>query len=343
MELNSHRGLSIECVTDEWKLVELRPEWKELWNRAPAATAFVAPEWSIPWWRAFGSDRLRTFTARTEGMLVGLLPAYLLDGRLQLLGIGASDHLDLLADSGMESEIAGAMLRSITREPCEWHEIELQELSSDSVLLQASEPPGWRGDLLRQGICPALSLPGCASELRACIPRRQYQNLAYCRKRAERSGAVKFARADGESFGEMFDALASLHTRQWNARGLPGIMADGSMRRFLREAAAELLHADLLRLYAMYHDGEIAATLLGFSAKHRFYYYISGIAPDFAKLGAGTVIVGHAIEEAAREGAKEFDFLRGQEPYKYQWGARDRPNWNRRLTIQTMKAAISSG
>jgi CelD/BcsL family acetyltransferase involved in cellulose biosynthesis len=35
--------------------------------------------------------------------------------------------------------------------------------------------------------------------------------------------------------------------------------------------------------------------------------------------------LGHAIEAAKAEGAASFDFLRGREPYKYAWGARDQP------------------
>jgi CelD/BcsL family acetyltransferase involved in cellulose biosynthesis len=44
------------------------------------------------------------------------------------------------------------------------------------------------------------------------------------------------------------------------------------------------------------------------------------------------ILIGHAIEEAAREGARDFDFLRGQEAYKYEWGAQDR--WNCRRSIR---------
>jgi len=38
-------------------------------------------------------------------------------------------------------------------------------------------------------------------------------------------------------------------------------------------------------------------------------------------------MIGHAIEEAVRAGASEFDFLRGKEAYKYKWGAKDRPTY----------------
>ena len=38
---------------------------------------------------------------------------------------------------------------------------------------------------------------------------------------------------------------------------------------------------------------------------------------------------GRAIEAARQDGAREFHFLRGQEVYKYEWGAVDRRNRRR--------------
>ncbi|WP_438035696.1 GNAT family N-acetyltransferase [Sorangium sp. So ce204] len=45
----------------------------------------------------------------------------------------------------------------------------------------------------------------------------------------------------------------------------------------------------------------------------------------------GVVMLASAIEHAAREGARTVDFLRGREPYKYDWGAVDRWTFRRRL------------
>ena len=56
---------------------------------------------------------------------------------------------------------------------------------------------------------------------------------------------------------------------------------------------------------------------------------LAGFDPAFSKLSPGTLTIGHAIDQAIREGATEFDFLRGGEPYKYHWGAVDRVNFRR--------------
>lgn len=59
-------------------------------------------------------------------------------------------------------------------------------------------------------------------------------------------------------------------------------------------------------------------------ASGRAYGYLSGFDPAYAFESPGTILLDHAIREAAREGCSEFNFLRGQEPYKYAWRAKDR-------------------
>jgi CelD/BcsL family acetyltransferase involved in cellulose biosynthesis len=43
------------------------------------------------------------------------------------------------------------------------------------------------------------------------------------------------------------------------------------------------------------------------------------------------VAVGDCIEHAVQRGRKRFDFLRGGEPYKYWWGAKDRRTMRLRM------------
>ena len=70
----------------------------------------------------------------------------------------------------------------------------------------------------------------------------------------------------------------------------------------------------------------------------RAYYYIGGFDPSRARLSPGTIMIGHAIEEAIGAGARTFDFLRGREAYKYAWGAVDLPLYGRRLQRSTALA-----
>jgi CelD/BcsL family acetyltransferase involved in cellulose biosynthesis len=84
-------------------------------------------------------------------------------------------------------------------------------------------------------------------------------------------------------------------------------------------------------MYATRRDERIVAVFYGFAHGGTVYYYLSGYDPELEKLSIGTLIVAHAMEEAVRDGATTFDFLRGAEEYKYAWGATDRMNRRRQL------------
>lgn len=84
-------------------------------------------------------------------------------------------------------------------------------------------------------------------------------------------------------------------------------------------------------MYAMRVNDRVIAIIYGFAHLATVYDYLGGYDPSLEKLSPGTVIVAHAIEQAVRDGAKTFDFLRGAEDYKYAWGATDRRNKRRRL------------
>ena len=112
------------------------------------------------------------------------------------------------------------------------------------------------------------------------------------------------------------------------------------MRRFHRDAVDRLGRAGL-RLYLMRLVGRVAGAYYGFHHDDRAYYYLGGFDPSFSFESPGTILVGHAIEEAVREGAREFHFLRGAEAYKYEWGAKDR--WNQRRSFRRLTSGEGHG
>ena len=91
------------------------------------------------------------------------------------------------------------------------------------------------------------------------------------------------------------------------------MLADPAIREFHRAAAPLLLSAGLLRLHALRLDERIVAVVYALFAKGRAYSYLSGFDPELAYYSPSTFLLGHAIERAAAEGAREMHFLRGGE------------------------------
>jgi CelD/BcsL family acetyltransferase involved in cellulose biosynthesis len=71
-------------------------------------------------------------------------------------------------------------------------------------------------------------------------------------------------------------------------------------------------------------EGRRAAALFNFDYNDRIWVYNSGLDPAaFSALSPGVVLTATAIEKAIELGRAEFDFLRGDEEYKYRFGAVD--------------------
>jgi CelD/BcsL family acetyltransferase involved in cellulose biosynthesis len=316
-------------ISEPGELETLRDEWLELWRRSPDATPFQSPMWLLPWWRAFGSDELSTVIARDAGgALTALLPLYIArdddDSLGMFLGTGNSDYLDAVGNGE-----AAPLLAEIASLDCQmW---DLQQLRPTSPLLTAPLPDTLQDQVLEHDRCPILPIAGAGDELQNLISAHFRKKLRYYRRALARIAPVTTESATPETLDDLLDALYALHAARWQRRGLPGVLDDDVVQRFHREAARGLLDTGALRLHAIRLGERIVAVFYGFAHAGTVYYYLSGYDPELERLSIGTLIVAHAIEEAVREGATTFDFLRGAEEYKYAWGASDRVSVRRQI------------
>ncbi|WP_448188026.1 GNAT family N-acetyltransferase [Azospirillum sp. sgz301742] len=306
-------------------LQALAPAWAALWRRVPDTTPFQHPAWLVPWWRAFAHGALWVLALHQGDRLAGVLPLYREeDGTLLPLGVGTTDWLDALVEEGVPLAPLIAALPGLTG--CT--RVEFPGFPDWSPLRLLPTPPGAREEAGPDEPRPVLPLP-------AALPASQVRNLRHTRNRALRTGAVEVETATPTTAPALLEALFRLHAARWAERGGQGVLADPAVRAFHRAAVPALAEAGLLRLYGLRIGGRLAAVHYGLGDGRRAYYYLGGFDPELAPLGPGVLLLGHAIDAAAGEGGREFHFLRGREPYKYAWGAVDRPGWVRRFRFAT--------
>jgi CelD/BcsL family acetyltransferase involved in cellulose biosynthesis len=320
------------------ELDALAQEWWALWRRLPETTPFQSPAWLIPWWRSFRPGELRTIAAEADGRLVGLAPLYLETGplgrRLLPVGVSLSDYLDWLLDPDCSEAAGAAIMSHLAEADWAWDVMELQELSPGAAALSLGLAPGLSESAAEDSPCPVLALPASGDRLRAALPSGQRRKLNLARNRAARAGGVCVRQADAGSAPSQLEALIALHRARWRSRGSSGVLDGAAVRRFHRAAVGPLVEAGLARFYALELEGRPIAAYYGFQHAGRALAYLTGFDPQYERLSPGTLLVGHALESAIAEGAREFHFLRGREAYKYRWGARDR--WNRRRLIRRL-------
>lgn len=329
--------ITIDELHSPEELQHLRPEWDRLLAAAPRATPFSSPEWLLPWLSHFGHDGLWVLAARRAGRLVGLAPLRIEEtpaGRVACFaGRGVTDYSGFLVASGAPGEgVAEALLERLAARDSRWDLCDLDQIPPTDPLFGARLPRGLNEEVSAQEVCPFVPLPGSAEELSRALPHQLGARLQRSLRRLHREGRVAFERADRGSLDELLDRFFRLHADQWQARDLPGVLADATLQDFHRVVAAGMLARGRLRMYALRFEGRIESVLYGFVHGRRFYSYLSGFSPRLHHLSPGSLMIWHALTASLEEGLEAFDFLRGAEPYKYRWGAQDR--WNRRRLIR---------
>jgi len=318
--------LAAELIDDAARLAAIAGAWQALWRRLPTATPFQSPAWLLCWWRNFHPGELAAVAIWQGERLVGLAPLYIehgrRDDRVLPLGIGVSDYLDLLIDP--ESAVSlDSFLDPLRRHLPGWRSCELEELPPWSLALPL--PADDSRSVETQSACPVLDL---AQPVSMGMQRRLRRGT----RRAERRGGLDIRSVGSAEIDGFLAALFLLHGVRWRSRDAqPGVLRDAAVRAFHRCAVPALSREGVARLYKLRVGGEIAGCYYGLLDRGRAYAYIGGFDLRFAAISPGGLLLAHAIDQARQEGCREFHFLRGQEAYKYEWGAVDR--WNRRLRL----------
>ena len=297
------------------------------WDRLVAGSRLRSPfltwPWQREWTRAFAADR-RLEVRRVEdaeGRLVALLPLHEVEpGVLTLLG-GAdiSDYLDLIALAGREEEAWMALLQSRAAERVVWDLHAVPGRSPTVTLLpQLAAACGLSASVTVEERCPVLMLPSSWDEYLASLSGKHRHELARKMRRLEREAPEARATcashpADVENrLGDFFD----LHRR---SRVGKARFMDVRMEAFFRRVTTALGEHGGARLWFLDTASGPIASFITLEWNDTVGLYNSGFHPDRATLSPGVVLLGHLIRDAIGRGKRRFDFLRGEERYKYEF------------------------
>ena len=138
------------------------------------------------------------------------------------------------------------------------------------------------------------------------------------------------------------DAFVDLHQKRWGAEGLfPPTDGGAASRRCFAGLFEDCAPTGIVDLSFLTVGGRRIAAGVTFDDGEAVYYYNAGVDPDARDLSPGVVMVARYIQRAIELGRSRLDFLRGDEPYKYEWGAVDSPI--ERLLVQRTDRPAAGG
>ena len=328
--------LELEIVDHTSRFKEIEPEWLSFANTVPGLTPFQLPTWQLIWWKRFGSGELHIMVFRNRSLMVGVIPAFLHSWnnkrQMTLIGSGISDYLDPAISPSYCEAVVDCLrdhLHSVDYEVCDW-----QDLSQDTPLKLLQVDESYTLKIAPDTPCTEIPLSGSFEEFWGARSSGLRRNVRRYSDQARKSGELQFQTMSGAD-PELVDSLIRLHTARWERARLPGMVAANGSAEFLREVIERFGRARMLYFFSMRYQRKIVAVIASFPYRRILYSYLSAFDPEHEHFGFGRMLLFEALRHSYEKNYLVWNFLRGSEPYKYSWGARDIPRCRLTLSRQT--------
>jgi CelD/BcsL family acetyltransferase involved in cellulose biosynthesis len=315
------------------------PQWKEVLARDPDRHIFATPEWNRVWWEEFGAGKdLFLLTMRRAGDLVGIVPLYRKhEGDRKLLrflgGIDLTDYLGPICAAEDRSEVAAAFVSWLGTEEVEWDEFDAHNMPVPfdfaEFLIERADNDGYRFEVEQEETAAILLLPDSWDDYLESLDPKERRELKRKNRRIIREVPdATYRTADEESLERDLKYFVEMHR---GAEGHKGHFMKPEIATFFERVARALMPLGWLRLDFLEIAGRPVASTFSFELNNTFYLYNSAYEPEVKRLSPGVVLASRLIEESIERGLDRFDFLRGEERYKYQLGAQAVPLNNVRI------------
>lgn len=314
---------------------DLRPEWNDLLQRSLSDRVFSTWEWQSIWWKVYQPGALWVITCRDEaGLLIGIAPWFIevhpVHGRVvRSIGcVEVTDYLDVMVDKTYVEPVLNCLATYLVNHRDAFDVVDLCNLPEDSPgylrFPDILRSHGFEVTTKQQEVCPVIQLPDSWETYLESLDKKQRHEIRRKLRRAESEpGALDWYIVDeSHTIEDEIDRFLSLMSASQQEKA--GFLEDAQNVQFFKRLIPDVYRNGWLQLSFMRINGVAAATYLNFVYNRHVLVYNSGLRPgEYGHLSPGIVLLAYNIRYAIENGYKVFDFLRGNETYKYRMGGKD--------------------
>lgn len=321
--------LSVHTHADAFD--SLAADWRALLKSASFDTVFYTPLWQRLTWDEFGAGRLCVVAVRDDaGVLIGVAPLAIHEGVVVFAAYKEiSDYLDIVVATGREAEVHRAVAGWLTSaEAPAWTTLSLTNVIESSGLFStfadALRASGCQIETPVEDVCPVIALPASFEAYLESLDGKERRELQRKLRRASEESGVVYA-TDAATHDRDIDDFLTLMKASMTTKS---DFMTPRMEAFFHRMARAMRDAGWLQLAFLEVGDEAprtrAAAYVNFVYNNTVLVYNSGLDPmKFAHLSPGQVLIARLIERAIADKRSAFDFLQGNESYKYKLGGRD--------------------
>lgn len=318
------------------QFLTMKETWNNVLNKTEDRNVFLTWEWLSTWWKHFGKGRnlvllLVEEKDRVIAIACLMYSNYKLLGfklrKIEFVGTGISDYHDFILTQE-KTKCLKLLMNYLENYPLKWDCLALSDIPETAESLLPLHRMSKNFELKRKAsnVCPYISLPNSFDVFIKGLSRNMRYNLRRRKKKLERQFKVEFKEySEVDSIKEAMHTFFELHRKRWESKGpLGALVPKGVKREFHLDIAKSFAENGWLNLSFLTINDEPIASLYSFEYDQKLYQYLTAFDPKYSKYGPGNLLIANVTETCIRNGIKEFDFLRGAEPYKYDWNAVNR-------------------
>ncbi|WP_342358828.1 GNAT family N-acetyltransferase [Terrarubrum flagellatum] len=335
--------MQVDVISDRTALEHLKPAWESIYAADPEAHFFLSWTWMAQYLPTL-EDRWFILAARPEREGAGyaaLFPLRISTGgkeglfhnEINMAGNYAADYTGFICLPSACFEAAAAFAKRIRE--MRWSRFKADFIRAgdrrfdaffshfvDRELRMSTETRVNVDDNVDNCICPMVRLPEAWDAYLETLSSNTRPKLRRFLKMIDR-GELRVTHADESTIARDVDRLLDLWKARWGDR--KGDRLDAILTSNRRVLGQCLRDGALFMPVLWAGDRAVGAlAILLDRVKKTMLFYISGRDDSFTSPPPGFVLHAYAIHHAIAEGFTSYDFLRGDEPYKYMFGAENK-------------------
>ncbi len=320
-------------ITEE-SFAGLAADWTNP-NRLNWNSIFVLPAWLQSWWQEFGSgDKPHLLAMRQGRQITGIAPLLLREGKASFLGSAdVCDYLDFIIIPGREKDFFNTLLDYLKSKGIT--QFDLGAVRPESTVLTDLVPltreKGYVVQLQPEDVSVELDLPVTWEEYLSMLDTRQRHELKRKMRGVSAEGKLDYRIvSDPTSVNQTVDTFFKMFTESQHDKAA---FLTARIEAFFRSLVDAMARVGLARFGILELDNMPAAMILYFDYNDCIYLYNSGYDTRYESLSVGLLCKALCIKTSIEAGKKKFDFLKGNEPYKYRLGGKEVPLSRCHITI----------
>ena len=177
-----------------------------------------------------------------------------------------------------------------------------------------------------------LDLPATFEEYLEMLDTKQRHEVKRKLRRLMEAGKIDLRIVeDGAAIQKAMDVFLKMFSE---SRSDKAAFLTSQKESFFRSLADTMSEVKLLRMGILELDAKATAMILYFDFNGGVYLYNSGYDPEYTALSVGLMSKVLCIQESIKQGKKKFDFLKGNEVYKYHLGGKEVTLSNCQITFK---------